>query len=821
MDKARLEDIKKRLYSTTLLVGGWQRRKAATELAQAVREQDLDAVRLLLEALTEKNDDAIRALALEGLAEVKAQASIDVVCNFWVSNRRPEVANLLAQNGWIASAPATARVLSAFKAGKADTVLNGGRELFPALWQAAKDSDSEIARAARESLERLTNPDLIDALCEQWAKDRDETLTTIIRQKGFVARQPLNLQVLTALKAGKADLITKLDRAVVEVLLQACQDRDAQIAQQARQSLGQLKQPAAQEQLCRLALENNTVAREVAINVGFAPQDTYQKALFYLLTEQWEKYEATDPDQRHLQANYAQTEARLRTQVDEKARKRGYRVTAPVYTERKRLQLTEMTDSEWTQVLAAIENDKPYAGALQLAQVAASRWSWQLLQRLRQATWRPKGEAQQGYEELLQLAARCELVAGHTEGSSYATLTGHQEVINCLAISADGRYLASGSQDKTVGLWSLPGGQLLAQLTGHSGAINCLLFTADHKTLISGSADGSVRLWNVPDGTLRQTLEGHSDEVTCLSLSRDGQTLASGSLDNSIRLWTLPAGEARQELREHTGAVWALQFNTVNNLLASGGGLSDHSVRLWQAVDGQPQKTLEGHRGLVRCLAFTSDGKYLLSGSGDNTIRMWNLSDGSEVHLLRGHKGLVHSLLLSPDNRWLASGSVDKSMRIWDLAEAKEVKRFERHKDRITALICDQHWRAFYSASWDSTIKLMSLNGKQEFKTLQGHTSWVTCLALTPDGQILASGSRESTIRLWNVKPALISNLPSHQVTSGDRDWVEKSVQNRIFAAPEHPEMEFTAALLRWQHRLNSSRNGNHTIEVAQFDIEI
>jgi WD40 repeat protein len=115
----------------------------------------------------------------------------------------------------------------------------------------------------------------------------------------------------------------------------------------------------------------------------------------------------------------------------------------------------------------------------------------------------------------------------------------------------------------------------------------------------------------------------------------------------------------------------------------------------------------------------------------------------------------------------------------------------------------------------------MSLNGKQEFKTLQGHTSWVTCLALTPDSQILASGSRECVIRLWKVKPSLITNLPSHQITNNDRDWIEKAVQNQLFTTPEHPEMEFTAALLRWQHRLNNNRNGNHTIEVAQFDIEI
>jgi WD40 repeat protein len=79
-------------------------------------------------------------------------------------------------------------------------------------------------------------------------------------------------------------------------------------------------------------------------------------------------------------------------------------------------------------------------------------------------------------------------------------LSGHSNLVNSVAISPDGRLLASGSSDQTVKLWSLPNGALLKTLAGHSSYVQSLVISPDGRLLASGGADNTIRLWSLPDG---------------------------------------------------------------------------------------------------------------------------------------------------------------------------------------------------------------------------------------------------------------------------------------------------------------------------------
>jgi WD40 repeat protein len=114
-----------------------------------------------------------------------------------------------------------------------------------------------------------------------------------------------------------------------------------------------------------------------------------------------------------------------------------------------------------------------------------------------------------------------------------------------LAISPDGGVLASSSGDKTVRLWSLPGGTALRTLSGHTDYVSALAFTPDGSMVISGSgsSDRSIRLWSMRDGSPVKMLTGHEDWISALAVSPDGRLLASGAHDGALRLWSLPDGE--------------------------------------------------------------------------------------------------------------------------------------------------------------------------------------------------------------------------------------------------------------------------------------
>ena len=353
-------------------------------------------------------------------------------------------------------------------------------------------------------------------------------------------------------------------------------------------------------------------------------------------------------------------------------------------------------------------------------------------------------------------------------GEALKLLTGHTDVISCLAFSPDGQSLATsgGYDDNTVRLWDVQTGAHRMTLTGHTRRVNSVAFSPDGRTLASAgnSKDSTVRLWDTETGTHKMTLFGHIAGVESVAFSPDGQTLATGGgyTDNTVQLWDAETGTHKMTLIGHTGNV-SLAFSPDGQTLATGGGWTDTTVRLWHLATGELKTTLIGHAQGVTSVAFHPDGKILVSGS-KNTICVWDVTSGTYITTLPEGAG---SVVFSSDGHQLAS-SREGSVVLWDALSLDRRLTLTGHLARVSAIAFSPDSRTLASGNWDRKVRLWDTATGNHITTLIGHVSDIRALAFSPDGKTLASGGswNDPTVRLWDLptgtqKPPLVGHLRS------------------------------------------------------------
>jgi WD40 repeat protein len=240
---------------------------------------------------------------------------------------------------------------------------------------------------------------------------------------------------------------------------------------------------------------------------------------------------------------------------------------------------------------------------------------------------------------------------------------GHKGPVYTLAISPDGRTLASGGADSIVHLWDLAGGKEVRTLARHTAEVHSLAFSPQGNLLASGSPDGTAVLWDVATGKEVHTLPGYSREYSTLTFSPDGQTLAAGGEDGSVKLWEVASGRPRDFVRWHTGVVRCVAFSPAGRLLASGG--NDKTVQVCEAATGRRLHAFRAGAA-VTGLAFTADGQTLgcVTEGPDGALRFWDVNTKNEVRLL-GPKGSLVALALHPGGSLAAAASMDGTVRLW------------------------------------------------------------------------------------------------------------------------------------------------------------
>ncbi|XP_074936469.1 U3 small nucleolar RNA-interacting protein 2-like isoform X2 [Phalacrocorax aristotelis] len=212
---------------------------------------------------------------------------------------------------------------------------------------------------------------------------------------------------------------------------------------------------------------------------------------------------------------------------------------------------------------------------------------------------------------------------------------GHASHVLCMAISSDGKYLATGDRNKLIMVWDTATCKRLHIFTGHRDAVSGLSFRKGTHQLYSASHDRCVKVWNVAENADMETLFGHQDVITGLdSLSRECCVTAGGR-DGTVRLWKIPE-ESQLVFYGHQGSIDCIQLINEEHMVS---GADDGSVALWGLAKKKPLALARQAHGMqdaqgvqqpywISAVAALRNSDLLATGSHSANVKLWKCSEG-------------------------------------------------------------------------------------------------------------------------------------------------------------------------------------------------
>ncbi|HEY1115805.1 MAG TPA: caspase family protein [Chitinophagaceae bacterium] len=244
---------------------------------------------------------------------------------------------------------------------------------------------------------------------------------------------------------------------------------------------------------------------------------------------------------------------------------------------------------------------------------------------------------------------------------------GHTHTVSQVVFSPDGRLIATGSKDKTIKLWDVPTGRLLANLKGHAGEIASLSFNAAGDRILSTAAlDTNAYLWNATNGSLVAALHS-SSYIDQVAFSPDGRTIFRQASGEKPRLYRAQNGVPLLDLQTTDRYVEAAAFSPDGKKLAGSNG------EVWDAETGALLFTLQGASG-SRLVQFNPNGRQILTATSyGKAIKVWDATSGAvqfELTLTEAAK----QFCFSPDGRRLVTAAGHTPVaRLWDLEKGSWV----------------------------------------------------------------------------------------------------------------------------------------------------
>ena len=374
-------------------------------------------------------------------------------------------------------------------------------------------------------------------------------------------------------------------------------------------------------------------------------------------------------------------------------------------------------------------------------------------------------------------------------------LVGHEAPVEKVAISPDGRRAVSaGGTDRTARVWDLDRGTQLFVLS-HRERVTSVAISNDGRYVATSDVD-ATRIWDLTNGNQLSAFSQLRLGAKAMQFSSDGRYLAAGGFDE-LGVWDLRANREVWKKVEDFTATSGVAFSLDGALLAAATQLPGASargvIRLYEVASGRLLRNIVTGEYFSESVAFSPENDRLLAAEG-YLARVRDLT-GRVITSFDGVVKQVNFARFAPRGTAVLSGSAGYDLELWDLRSGRTLRRFSGHSRWAQARFSPDG-RRVVSASGDGTLRIWDAATGLELLRLIGHRGMVTAARFSTDGRLIVSAGEDFTVRLWDANTGrALETFPQPQMVND----VALSPDSRLIGV----------ASFDWKGKLIDAASGN------------